>query len=192
MAPVPGVITIVKPQHYHRSLNTILGEAVDVIKFGKIWKLLQKDTLRSRPTLTQIGSEPFRRSSWTNLRLPPLLMFLVWDLAHTLQQSLTLCLKTLDKKIYWSSFFHLSSILPKCGIKAPFIGRQQGWWGGEKADRPFSEEMFAKLSVQSCASFDRVEECGLVHILEYRQYFILVRQSVCVEDCVVVVVVSIV
>ena len=47
--------------------------------------------------------------------------------------------------------------------------------------------MFAKLSVQSCASFDRVEECGLVHILEYRQYFILVRQSVCVEDCVVVV-----
>ena len=52
--------------------------------------------------------------------------------------------------------------------------------------------MFAKLSVQSCASFDWVEECGLVHILEYRQYFILVRQSVCVEDCVVVVVVSIV
>ena len=47
--------------------------------------------------------------------------------------------------------------------------------------------MFAKLSVQSCASFDRVEECGLVHILEYTQYFIIVRQSVCVEDCVVVV-----
>ena len=46
--------------------------------------------------------------------------------------------------------------------------------------------MFAKLSVQSCASFDRVEECGLVHILEYTQYFILVRQSACVEDCVVV------
>ena len=41
--------------------------------------------------------------------------------------------------------------------------------------------MFAKLSVQSCASFDRVAECGLVHILEY---FILVHQSVWVEDCV--------
>ena len=167
MAPVPGVITIVKPQHYHRSLNTIFGEAVDVIKFGKIWKLLQKDTLRGRPTLTQIVSEPFRRSSWTNLPSPPLLMFLVWDLAHTLQQSLTLCPKTLDEKIYWSSSFDLSSILPWCGTKAPFIGGQRGWWGGEKAeraDRPFSEEMFAKLSVQSCASFDRVEECGLVCI----------------------------